>query len=203
VPFSEIRRAGRYATACLTATIRSQGSSPSQRFDPNTPSRLCFAPHPLVGFRPSELLPPEPAVTPYDARCSLAIGHTPSSLSSGRGNTTRRSSTRAQALTSELCSGLASDTPHDRGLPQEAAALLAFVLSEVCQSVDRPASGYAPHALEPGKTPRLPTNTLSGPCTSGYGANESGSCSRESRINLLEVFEPFTNNPTARLRRGA
>jgi hypothetical protein len=138
LPFSEIRCAGRYVAACLTTTIRSQGFSPSQRFDPRTSSRLYFTPHPLVGFRPSELFPPEPAVTPLDAQCSHAIRHTPSSTASGCGNTTRQPTIRAQALTSELCSGLASDTPHTRGLAREAAALLAFFLSKACQSVDRP-----------------------------------------------------------------
>jgi hypothetical protein len=34
----------------LTSAFRSQGFSPSQRFDPGTPSRLCFKSHPLVGF---------------------------------------------------------------------------------------------------------------------------------------------------------
>jgi hypothetical protein len=128
-------------TAYLTATLRSQGFSPSQRFDPGTPLRLCFAPHPLVGFRPSELLPPEPAVTPHDAHCSHAIRRTLSSTTSWRDKHTRQSTSRMQALTSERCSGLVSDTPQDSGLPCGAAALLAFVLSEVYQPVDRPVNG--------------------------------------------------------------
>jgi hypothetical protein len=44
--------------AYLTDAIRSQGFSPSQRFDPTMASRLCFAPHPPIGFWPSELFPP-------------------------------------------------------------------------------------------------------------------------------------------------
>jgi hypothetical protein len=44
--------------AYLTDAFRSQGFSPSQRFDPTGASRLCFAPLPPIGFRPSELLPP-------------------------------------------------------------------------------------------------------------------------------------------------
>lgn len=35
---------------CLPSAFRSQGFSPSQRFDPGTPSWLCFKPHPSVGF---------------------------------------------------------------------------------------------------------------------------------------------------------
>jgi len=41
----------------LPDTFRSQGFSPSQRFDPINASWLCFAPHPSIGFRPSELFP--------------------------------------------------------------------------------------------------------------------------------------------------
>jgi hypothetical protein len=44
--------------AYLTDAFRSQGFSPSQRFDPTGALRLCFAPLPPIGFRPSELLPP-------------------------------------------------------------------------------------------------------------------------------------------------
>lgn len=42
---------------CLASTIRSQGFSPSQRFDPTRASWFCFTPHPPVGFRPSECFP--------------------------------------------------------------------------------------------------------------------------------------------------
>lgn len=41
----------------LANTIRSQSFSPSQRFDPTRALRLCFTPHPPVGFRPSEFFP--------------------------------------------------------------------------------------------------------------------------------------------------
>ena len=133
MPSSEIRCANRYATACLTVTFRSQGFSPSQRFGPRTPLRLCFAPHPLIGFRPSELFPPRPAVMPSDTHCSLVIGRTHSPTAWGRGNTTRQPKTRVQTLTPELCSSLASDTPRYRKLWRRAAALLAFLLSEVCR----------------------------------------------------------------------
>ena len=138
LPFSETRCVDRYVAACLTTTIRSQGFSPSQRFDPGTSLRLCFTPHPLVGFRPSELFPPEPAVTPLDAQCSHAIEHTYSSTASGRCYTIHGPTNRTHALTSELCSGLVSDTSHTSGLAHEAAALLAFVLSKACQLADRP-----------------------------------------------------------------
>jgi hypothetical protein len=63
-----------YVTACLTATFRSQGFSPSQRFGPHLPLRLCFTPHPLIGFGPSELFPPKSADMPFDTSCSLALG---------------------------------------------------------------------------------------------------------------------------------
>jgi hypothetical protein len=38
------------ALDCLPSAFRSQGFSPSQRFDPGTPSWLYFKPHPPVGF---------------------------------------------------------------------------------------------------------------------------------------------------------
>jgi hypothetical protein len=56
-PSSEIRCADRYVTACLTATFRSQGFSPSQRFGPRTSLRLYFTPLPLIGFRASRAFP--------------------------------------------------------------------------------------------------------------------------------------------------
>jgi len=41
----------------LADAIRPQGFSPSRRFDPTWTSWLCFAPHPPMGFGPSELFP--------------------------------------------------------------------------------------------------------------------------------------------------
>jgi hypothetical protein len=41
----------------LSDTIRSQSFSLSQRFEPAWASWLCFAPHPPLGFWPSELFP--------------------------------------------------------------------------------------------------------------------------------------------------
>jgi hypothetical protein len=35
---------------CLSSSVRSQGFSPSQRFDPAQALWLCFAPHPPIGF---------------------------------------------------------------------------------------------------------------------------------------------------------
>jgi hypothetical protein len=185
LPFSETRCADRYVAACLTTTFRSQGFSPSQRFDPSAPLRLCFTPHPLVGFRPSELLPPEPAVTPLDAQCSHAIRPTPSSTTSGRGNTTHQPTIRAQALTSELCSGLASDTPYTRGLAHEAAALLAFFLSKACQSVGRPETEPAPHVLGCRSKLQLPTNTDLRPVLQGTEPTNLGSTSEEAKPTFL------------------
>lgn len=42
---------------CLTDTVRPQGFSPSRRFDPARALWVCFAPHPPIGFRSSELFP--------------------------------------------------------------------------------------------------------------------------------------------------
>lgn len=43
------------ALAYLTNTVRSQRFSRSQRFTPTRTLRLCFAPHPPLGFRSSKL----------------------------------------------------------------------------------------------------------------------------------------------------
>lgn len=48
---------GRFVPVYLAGTFRSQGFSPSQRFAPSRALRLCFASHPPLGFRSSELFP--------------------------------------------------------------------------------------------------------------------------------------------------
>lgn len=50
LPSGGIRCTDRCALDCLPSAIRSQGFSPSQRFDPDAPSWLCFKPHPPLGF---------------------------------------------------------------------------------------------------------------------------------------------------------
>lgn len=45
------------ASDYLSDTVRSQGFSPSQRFDPARASWPCFVPHPPLGFWPPELFP--------------------------------------------------------------------------------------------------------------------------------------------------
>jgi hypothetical protein len=70
--------------AYLTDAFRSQGFSPSQRLDPTGALRLCFAPLPPIGFRPSELLPPgQPrrlsascALLPFNRRLRRSFGPT-------------------------------------------------------------------------------------------------------------------------------
>jgi len=57
LPFDEISDGDRYAPDYLPGTFRSQGFSPSQRFDPTDASWLCFTPHPSLGFGPPERLP--------------------------------------------------------------------------------------------------------------------------------------------------
>ena len=57
LPFDGISVGDRCAPDYLPGTFRSQGFSPSQRFDPTDTSWLCFTPHPSIGFRPSELFP--------------------------------------------------------------------------------------------------------------------------------------------------
>jgi len=65
------------ALVYLTSTIRSQGSSPSQRLDPASGSWVCFTPHSAHGlFLASRASPAQPAVTPLGVRCSRAVGLT-------------------------------------------------------------------------------------------------------------------------------
>jgi hypothetical protein len=87
VPFGVSTRAI-VVPVCLSDTVRSQGFSPSQRFEPARASWLCFAPHPPIGFRPSELFPlsqPEHlsmpvALLPFRlARVSLELPRAPPS----------------------------------------------------------------------------------------------------------------------------
>lgn len=63
----------RCVPAYLTDTIRSQGSTPSQRFHPARALRLCFASHPPIGFLAFRAFPTQSAVTPLSARCSFAV----------------------------------------------------------------------------------------------------------------------------------
>jgi hypothetical protein len=56
-PFDGISTGDRCAPDCLPGTFRSQGFSPSQRFDPTDALWLCFTPHPSIGFWPPEHFP--------------------------------------------------------------------------------------------------------------------------------------------------
>jgi hypothetical protein len=68
----------------LTDTVRSQGFSPSQRFDPARTLWLCFTPHPPLGFPVAfRAFPSQSAGTPLDALCSPAVS---ASLGSTRAN---------------------------------------------------------------------------------------------------------------------
>lgn len=54
--------------------VRSQGFSPSQRFNPPAGSRTYFIPHPPLGFhRPSEPCSSRPAVAPRRCACALLV----------------------------------------------------------------------------------------------------------------------------------
>lgn len=57
------------ALACLTNTFRSQRFSRSQRLSPTETLRLCFTPHPPLGFRSSELS--STRVSRSTSRCPL------------------------------------------------------------------------------------------------------------------------------------
>jgi len=114
LPFSETRCADRCVTACLTATFRSQGFPPSQRFGPRTSLRLYFTPLPLVGFWTSRAFPASASRSAsrhpllschWTHTHSRAFAMCEHIISGTKG---------ACTLTSEPCSDLASDTPPDR-----------------------------------------------------------------------------------------
>lgn len=70
----------RAAPVCLSGTLRSQGFSPSQRFSPARALRLCFAPHPPIGFLVFRAFPTQSAVAPLDARCSFVVSSSSGSV---------------------------------------------------------------------------------------------------------------------------
>jgi hypothetical protein len=112
------------ALDCLPSAFRSQGFSPSQRFDPGTPSRLCFKSHPLVGFvglqsfsrhGQSSCLSTRAALLPSGApwtrvgRADRVCGLRCDVRQAGRPTF----DTPPETLASELCSDRASVTLHD------------------------------------------------------------------------------------------
>jgi hypothetical protein len=121
--------------AYLTDAFRSQGFSPSQRFDPILASRLCFTPHPPIGFRPSELFPPGQPRSLSALRALL-----PSSQSIEHTLNLNWQASFGRRLRSPDRLRLQSLDPTKRPSPdvtrlarRQAAALLAFFLSEAYQ----------------------------------------------------------------------
>jgi hypothetical protein len=110
--------------ALPAGAFRSQGFTPSQRLDPDTPSWLYFKPTSTQRLHgPSELFPPRAAAVSLDTRCSPAIGR--SRTRAGRADRiygarsihlacqTDPLDTPPETLASELCSDRASDTLRD------------------------------------------------------------------------------------------
>jgi len=120
VPFSEIRYANRSVTACLTATFRSQGFSPSQRFCPRVPSWLYFKPHPLVGFLAFRAFSTDTSRNASRHPLALVpLTNDPQHTQSLRARCTHRPRGASPRLTSELCSGSVFVTPDTSGLMVE------------------------------------------------------------------------------------
>jgi hypothetical protein len=148
-------------TACLTATFRSQGFSPSQRFGPHLPLRLCFTPHPLIGFGPSEL-------SHRSGQRSLATSHTHLPFEatlrctvSGRGNTTHQPNNVAHPL------GARRPTLRTTEPAVRSRCSPGLHLSEAYQHAGWP-RGASPHALGPRNTPAVARRNAPAPCTTGY-----------------------------------
>lgn len=142
------------APTYLTGAFRSQGFSPSQRFDPFETSWLCFTPHPSPGFRASRAFSAQPAGASLDAACSLAV----------QVSSARQTEVRVAVEELRLQSLLRLSIRHPPWPePWQAGALLAFPLFEACRTRlrdrsppltrftlqrsavhGRPFSGYAP-----------------------------------------------------------
>lgn len=112
------------ALVCLTNAFRSQGFSPSQRFDPGTPLWLCFKPHPPIGFMGLQSFSrrgqPVCLSAPLLLSCHQALQNEPNKSATfasiepcirQAGHT--GFDTPQEALATELCSDRASDTPGD------------------------------------------------------------------------------------------
>jgi hypothetical protein len=149
------------ASACLTDAIRSQGFSPSQRFDPTGALWLCFKPLPPIGFHGLQ------SFSRRASRCtsrhtvlscrSTAIHAHPEPrsraerrpfLPASRRGVPRRSTQRTGHWRPRLQSlGPTKRPTLDAGLftQDRAAALLAFVPSGVSHSVVGPKP--SPHTL--------------------------------------------------------
>lgn len=172
-------------TACLTATIHSQGFPPSQRFSPRTSLRLYFTPLPLIGFLAFRAFPTR---TSRDAlRHPLLSCHWTPVLLDDLQALLHDPSTeiRTQALTSEPCSSLVSDTPNDRDLPTGAAALLTFALLETYQLVDRPETSPLVWYFAPVGCRGCPQTPFQGSVPAELG-QRIWDYSRKSRSRLFE-----------------
>lgn len=116
--------------AYLTNTVRSQRFSRSQRFTPTRTLRLCFAPHPPLGFRSSEL---------SSARVSRSISRCP--LLSCRWTSTRPKLFRPSALTFHTAvPSVSSWLPESLAatqLPHSAPTSSAFSASKPASSTAR------------------------------------------------------------------
>lgn len=124
VPFDEINAGDPSVLVYLTSTFRSQSFSLSQRLTPTRASWLCFAPHPSLGLRPSELLPHR---QPW--RLSAL-----DSLLSFRGGSRRPGPLLAHRLRLQSLHPAGRPTPIDAGLAHGwAAALLVFLPFEACR----------------------------------------------------------------------
>jgi hypothetical protein len=203
LPFSEISQGDRCAPVFLTDTIRSQGFSPSQRFCPTQTLWLYFAPHPLIGFRPSELFPPEPAVMSLDILCSPAIRR-PCHLANQMPIRKTRQVLRQAADTGYVERG----RPGFRALLQPGVRHLAWRVSAVqsrcslglCPLRGLPARLLAkasPHAL--GRTPDTNKQVAGAenlPVLQGLNPVDLGQNSRGSSANLLEVCHLMLTSTT-------
>jgi hypothetical protein len=125
LPFDGISDDDRCVPDYLPGTFRSQGFSPSQRFDPTDALWLCFTPHPSLGFRPPEPFPHSQPSHLSARRALLPLLH--------KRHTNRNRQPRSRRLQS-FAPTMHSSPVSTRLALERAAALLAFPLFEAYHS---------------------------------------------------------------------
>ena len=199
VPSDEISCVDRVALACLTSAFRPQGFPPSRRLNPDATLRLCFAPHPPVGFlglkgcslieAPARLstyrAPPPRGCAARPGKPDRATAGLLSRPAAGKPEARALHETR-QPRTSEQSSGRASDTPHHAETWRQAAALSTFSPSGV-REPERWAEALPSCAWARCRCGRQAGRGCSARGTTGYQSARAWGSSRRSYTDPHEV----------------
>ncbi len=189
------------ALVFLTSTIRSQGSSPSQRFDPARGSWVCFAPHPSIGFL--DLQSFSRSTSRSTSRCPLLscrwprLDRRPDTSRSRATACPKTHVTRTKpASASELCSSRASDTRHRVVHPAPSRCSLGLC----------PPSRFASTTVGPEALPSCASfRRETGPGTTGYRSGRAWGGFAEARppdpLGVLHLVHPSNEKERPSRRR--